>query len=150
MTCQDNEAVLNNALIQMARSFLQYVSESSPWVSMDAASAESQIEVLAARQRQDVGEVVGLLTTRERFIDFGSFPTEYTDLQFLSLQALMGRLKVSQRVICDRLAASAVSLRTAGDGEGADLLTTLESHERDILHALQEIEMELAGSASAV
>jgi hypothetical protein len=150
MTCQDSEILLNNALIQMARSFLQYVSESSPWVSLDSASAESQIEVLAARQRQDVGEIVSLLTAREHFIDFGSFPTEYTDLQFLSLRALMGRLKVSQRLICDRLATSTVSLRTAGDSEGADLLTTLESHERDILRALQEIEQELASSKSAV
>jgi len=150
MTCQENEIVLNNALIQMARSFLQYVSESSPWVSMDSASAEAQIEVLAARQRQDVGEIVSVLSVREHFIDFGSFPTEYTDLQFLSLQALMGRLKASQRLICDGLAASTVSLRTSGDAEGADLLSTLESHERDILRALQEIELELASSKSAV
>ena len=113
MTCQDNEILLNNALIQMARSFLQYVSESSPWVSVDSVSVGAQVEVLAARQRQDVGEIVSLLTAREHFIDFGSFPTEYTDLQFISLKALMGRLKASQSLICDRVKGTAVSLRTA-------------------------------------
>jgi hypothetical protein len=148
MTSQNNEILLNNALIQMARSFLQYVSESSPWVSVDSAAVGAQVEVLAARQRQDVGEIVSLLTAREHFIDFGSFPTEYTDLQFLSLQALMGRLKASQQLICDRLVAATVSLRTAGDTSGAKLLTSLESHERDILRALKEIEQELARSTS--
>lgn len=150
MTCQDNEILLNNILIQMARSFLQYASESSPWVSVDSASVGSEVEVLAARQRQDVGEIVSLLTAREHFIDFGSFPTEYTDLQFLSLQALMGRLKVSQQLICNRMTAGIVSLRAAGDSDGAELLTALESHERDILRALNEIEQELAQSKAVV
>lgn len=150
MTCQDNEILLNNALIQMARSFLQYVSESSPWVSVDSASVGAQVEVLAARQRQDVGEIVSLLTAREHFIDFGSFPTEYTDQQFISLKALMGRLKASQQLICDRLKGAAVSLRTAADTDGTDLLTTVESHERDILRALNEIEQELARTTAVV
>ena len=95
MTCQDNELLLNNVLIQMARSFLQYVAESSPWVSYDTASLESQVLVLAARQRQDVAELATLLTSREHFIDFGSFPTEYTDQQFLSLQSIIGRIEAS-------------------------------------------------------
>lgn len=150
MTCQDNEILLNNSLIQMARSFLQYVSESSPWVSVDSVSVGAQVEVLAARQRQDVGEIVSLLTAREHFIDFGSFPTEYTDLQFLSLQALMGRMKISQQMICDRLTAATVSLRAAGEIDGADLLTTIESHERDILRALNEIELELTRLTAVV
>jgi hypothetical protein len=62
MTCQDNEILLNNTLIQMSCSFLQYVSESWPWVRLEASSIEKQVRVLAARQRQDVGEIVSLLS----------------------------------------------------------------------------------------
>lgn len=150
MTCQDNEAVLNNTLIQMACSFLQYVAESWPWVSTEANSIEPQVQVLAARQRQNVGEIVNLLTAREHFIDFGSFPTEYTDQQFLALQTLIIRLKASQSLICQRIALAVESLKTAGDAEAANLLKTIEAHEQDILKALGEVEQELAPSKKAV
>ena len=149
MTCQDNEILLNNVLIQMACSFLQYVAESWPWVSLDEASVESQVRVLAARQRQDVGALATLLDGREHHIDFGSFPTEYTDQQFLSLHAMIGRLKSSHELVCGRIASALVSLRTAGDSDGSELLGTVESHERDILKALGEIEQELARTSVA-
>ncbi len=150
MTCQDNEILLNGVLIQMARSFLQYVSECSLWVAADAASDEAQVLALAARQRQDVAEIAALLDAREHHIDFGSFPTEYTDQQFLSLQSVMNRLKQSHQLVCHRIAATVVSLRTAGDSEGAEMLTIVESHERDILRALNEIEQTLASHSAAV
>lgn len=143
MTCQDNEILLNNTLIQMSCSFLQYVSESWPWVRLEATSIEEQVRVLAARQRQDVGEIVSLLTAREYHIDFGSFPTEYTDQQFLGLNMLIGRLKHSQKLICDRISAAVISLETAGDSEASDVLRAVGQHEADILKALSEIEQEL-------
>jgi hypothetical protein len=146
MTCQDNEILLNNVLIQMARSFLQYGGECSLWVSLDKSSQEAQVLVLAARQRQDVGEIVQLLTQREHFIDFGSFPTEYTDQQFLSLSAMMPRLLSSQELVCRRAELAAESLRTTGDDEAGSLMTRISSHERDILHGLREISAELSGN----
>ena len=143
MTCQDNEILLNNTLIQMSCSFLQYVSESSPWVRLEATSIEEQVHVLAARQRQDVSDIVNLLSGREYHIDFGSFPTEYTDQQFLGLSVLIGRLKHSQKLICDRISTTVVSLETAGDSEGSELLRVVGQHEADILKALGEIEQDL-------
>jgi hypothetical protein len=149
MTCQDNEILLNGILIQMARSFLQYVSECSLWVAGDDASDEAQIIALAARQRQDVSEIAALLDAREFHIDFGSFPTEYTDQQFLSLCSCMSNLKRSHEMVCNRIASGVVSLRTAGDSEAAELLTTIESHERDILRAMSEIENDLKKHSAA-
>lgn len=143
MTCQDNEILLNNTLIQMSCSFLQYVSESWPWVRLEASAIEEQVRVLAARQRQDVGELVNLLSAREYHIDFGSFPTEYTDQQFLGLSVLIGRLKHSQKLICDRISAAVVSLATAGDSEASEILRSVGHHEAEILKALGEIEQEL-------
>ncbi|HQX49740.1 MAG TPA: hypothetical protein PLY87_02235 [Planctomycetaceae bacterium] len=149
MTSQDNEILLNGVLIQMACSFLQYVSECSPWVAVDSVSDEAQVNVLAARQRQDVAEIAALLDGREHYIDFGSFPTEYTDQQFLSLQSVMGNLKSSHELVCRRIGDAIVSLRAAGDLEGAALLTTVESHERDILRAMNEIQKEMASKSGA-
>ena len=149
MTCQDNEILLNGVLIQMARSSLQYVAECSPWVSVDAASDEAQVIVLAARQRQDVAEIALLLNAREHYIDFGSFPTEYTDQQFLSLVSVMNGLQRSHQLVCSRISNALISLRTAGDAEAADLLTKVESHERDILRAMDEIRKTLAIHSAA-
>jgi hypothetical protein len=143
MTCQDNEILLNNVLIQMSRSFLQYVAESSPWVRAEVSSLDNQIQVLAERQRQSVGRIVELLTAREHFIDFGSFPTEYTDLQFLSLQTLIKGLKAGQQKICRQIGTAVESLRTAGDAEGAEVLAQVHIFEQDTLQALGEISVEL-------
>lgn len=143
MTCQNNEILLNSVLIDLAKSFLQYVAESSPWVRTDASSLQEQVRVLAERQQQDVGEIVALLSDREHPIDFGSYPTEYTDLQFLSLERLISQLKSSQDHICRRLQDSAVSLRTAGDREAADIIDQVQGHESSIATALAEVAAEL-------
>ncbi len=149
MVCQDNEILLNNVLISLSRSFLQYVAESSPWVRLEATSVEHQIQVLASRQRQHVAEIVHVLVNREHPIDFGSFPTEYTDLQFLSLESMLSRMQNSMGLISSGLKSAAVSLQTAGDAEGAELVTSIEIREQDIAKALKEIAAELKTAGTA-
>ena len=95
-----------------------------------------------------MAEIASLLNDRERHIDFGTFPTEYTDQQFLSLKSVIARLKGSHELVCGKIANAVVSLRTAGDEEAADLLATVESHERDILKALGEIESDLMAKST--
>ena len=149
MALQDNEILLNNVLIDMAHSFLQYVAECWPWVRSEGHSVEEQVRVLAARQRQDVSDIVDLLTEREHYIDFGSFPTEYTDLQFLSLLGMMNLLITSQRAVCGRIATAVISLNAAGDSEGADLLKAVEVRQKESVVALEELKQELSRLASA-
>lgn len=150
MSGQDNQTLLNNTLIQMSHSFLQYVAESSPWVRLDAGSIESQIRVLAARQRQDVAEIVSLLLEREHHIDFGTFPTEYTDLQFLSLEAMMGGLIRGQQAICQQIRAAEAAIRSTGDTVAADVLAAVEIHEENLLKALNEIQVQLTAVVGTV
>ena len=99
---QQTDLALNGVLIDMARSFLQYVAESWPWVTSDGQSVENQVLVIAERQRQDVADIAALLNDREHFIDFGTFPTEYTDLQFLALGALFAPIHNSQAIVLAR------------------------------------------------
>ena len=65
---QQSESVLNSVLIDMSRSFLQYIAECWPWVDVveQAQSVERQVMVIAARQRQDVADIASLLTSRSR------------------------------------------------------------------------------------
>lgn len=141
MSGQSNEAILNRVLIQLSRSFLQYVSESSPWVRYDAPGLATEIESLAARQRGDVAQIVDLLNEREYFVDFGTFPTEYTDQQFLGLDVLIGRLGRSQAKISGFIAASLELLRD--DSEASELLNSVLQGEQQIEASLTSVGKEL-------
>jgi hypothetical protein len=143
MTDSQNESVLNGPLIDMARGFLQYVSESWPWVEDTRQAIGHEVEVLAARQRQDVGDIAAELNRREWAIDFGAFPTEYTDLHFISLSAMLKWLLHSQTVICDNLASAETKLRQNGDAAGASLLAAVTVRQQDITKGLQDIQKQL-------
>ncbi|MCA9063190.1 MAG: hypothetical protein KDA96_09025 [Planctomycetaceae bacterium] len=149
MTCQDNNKVLNGVLIEMAHSFLQYVAESSPWVSTKQVGLAERVEGLAAAQRQDVGEIANLLTSREFAVDFGTFPTEYTDLQFLSLSRLIGLICSGQDRICRTIENGVTSLQTAGDIDAAELLDSILAHERELGSAFEELARELTSPVAA-
>jgi hypothetical protein len=145
---QQSESVLNSVLIDMARSFLQYVAEAWPWVSAQDYSVEEQVNTIAARQRQDVADIVSLLTAREHFIDFGSFPTEYTDLQFIALEALFDSLHKSQQTVCDSVASALSELSKGDDEEAVLLLTAIRTRQTEAVAALKEVQELLATSAA--
>ncbi|MEQ9410399.1 MAG: hypothetical protein RIK87_21875 [Fuerstiella sp.] len=145
---QQTESILNSVLIDMARSLLQYVAESWPWVRGDAQSVEEQVLVIAARQRQDVADIAALLTKREHYIDFGSFPTEYTDLQFLALSTLFEWLHNSQATVLASIQTGLQKVRDAGDSEAAELLTAVETRQQEAATALKELEQQLSGSSA--
>ncbi len=146
MTNQPTESSINEALIGLSRSFLQYVAESWPWVDESAGRIEEQVQILAGRQRQDVSELVHLLTDRDWPIDFGTFPTEYTDLHFISLSTLFDWLSNGQRQIADLLAATVQSLRAGSDESAATLLEAIALRQNDVASALKELQQELADS----
>ncbi|MEZ6062221.1 MAG: hypothetical protein R3C19_17920 [Planctomycetaceae bacterium] len=149
MASSHSESILNGVLIQMARGFLQYVAESWPWVDEAHGAVRDEVEVLAARQRQDVSLVANLLLEREWPTDFGSFPTEYTDMHFISLQAMLDGLKHSQGVIQGRLDSAMRTLREAGDTEAIELLNQVAIHEGEIRKALGDVQQQFSAPSAA-
>jgi hypothetical protein len=147
MTNQDNENILNGVVVTMAHSFLQYVSEASLWVRDGDADVEEQVRVLAERQRQNVGDIAALLTSRDFPVDFGTFPTEYTDLQFLSLKKLMDSLTNSQQDVLDCISQALNALTGSGDAEAIELLAAIESHEHGIATAVSELIIQMHTTA---
>lgn len=139
MTGQANEKLLNSVLINLSRSFLQYLSESSPWIRGELAAVGGELETLAAAQRDDVRALAELLDAREIAVDFGSFPTEYTDLQFLALQSLMAGLIHSQEGEMASLAEAQQSLADAGDADAAAVVSAVSSSEERILQSLRDL-----------
>ncbi|MEO2034126.1 MAG: hypothetical protein ABGZ35_18790 [Planctomycetaceae bacterium] len=150
MTNPPTESTINEALIGLARSFLQYVAESWPWVDESDRAIDVQVQELAAHQRQDVRELVQLLIGRDWPIDFGTFPTEYTDLHFISLSTLFDWLQNGQRQIADRLAAAAQALRDASDDQGTTLIEAIAIRQNDIAVSLKELQQELMSAPSEV
>ncbi len=146
MTNLPTESTINGVLIALSRSFLQYVAESRPWVDEVDRGIEEQVQALAARQRQDVGEIVQLLIDRDWPIDFGSFPTEYTDLHFISLSTLFDRLQTGQSRIADRLAAVTQSLCESSDKQATVLMDSIAERHSDVGSSLQQLQQKLAGS----
>lgn len=149
MTNPSTDSRINSVLISLSRSFLQYVSESWMWVDDSAKSIGEQVSVLAARQRQDVADLARLLQDREWSIDFGAYPTEYTDMQFLSLSALFNQLKFAQSMIDDKLSAAVAELRALGDSEAAEWMEVIRLREGDLSDALKEIQRDLEQAVSA-
>ena len=146
---QQTEAVLNRVLIDMGRSFLQYISDAWPWVDPLAQSIQDQVMVISARQRQDVADIASLLTTREWFIDFGTFPTEYTDLQFLALDNIFRMIHQSQTSVCGSVTLGLTEVVAYHDEETAQLLAAVEVRQKEATEALKELHEQLAASASA-
>ena len=148
MTNLPTESTINDVLIALSRSFLQYVAECWPWVDVTDRGIELQVQGLAARQRQDVSELVHLLIRREWAIDFGSFPTEYTDLHFISLGTLLERLQIGQSRIADRLMAATQALCDSSDEEAKSLVEAISGRQKDIGNSIQQLQQELAGSGA--
>jgi len=147
MTDQDNNNLLNNVVISMAHSLLQYIAEAAAWVQISAEGLEEQVRVLAARQRQDVSELADLLIEREYSIDFGTYPTEYTDLQFLSLEKLMSSLRHGQASVVGEISDTLAVLKEVGDSEAVEMLSAIEIREQEIATALQDLSSELQATA---
>ncbi|MAT39593.1 MAG: hypothetical protein CL946_08305 [Ectothiorhodospiraceae bacterium] len=134
-----SQTALNSALIDMSRSFLQYVAEGWPWVDSEHQAVGDQVLALAESQRGDVAAIVELLTEREQFIDFGSFPTEYTDLQFLALDAMFDWLENSQQVVIASTAVAAQAVKSVDDADASELMEVIHSRQKELIEKLKEV-----------
>lgn len=130
-----HDAKLNEILVDLGRSLLQYVSESSPWAA-DAARADS-VQELAALQRSHVARIVELLNERRWPVDSGTYPTEYTDYHFLSLEYFLPRLEVSQAALVAELDEAVHTC--VDDTVAVQLLTEILRGEQQILQSLQAL-----------
>jgi hypothetical protein len=104
--------LVNDLVIQMGRSLLQYVGESWPWTGADESGEKEVIDRLVAEQRRSVGRMVEMLARRGHIIDYGAYPTAYTSLHFVALDYLLDRLYEEQKGIAaetDRLADYALA-----------------------------------------
>ena len=130
---------VNDLLIDMGRSLLQYVGESWPWTGADAAGEKEVIDRLVAEQRQSVGRLAELLSRRGQVVNYGTYPTNYTSLHFVALDYLLDQLLAEQQelvVATDRIADIAFA---QVDPEATELLAEIRDEAARHLRELEQL-----------
>jgi len=123
-----HNAKLNDLVIDLGRSLLQYAAEGSAWTADHMA--EQRLADCAAAQQADVGRLVHFLVDRGWPVDLGTYPTDFTDLQFLSLEFLLPKLRENQRRLVDELDEAVHTC--VDDPEAVALLREIAQSERRI------------------
>lgn len=127
---------LNQVLIDLGRSLLQYVGEAWPWTSPGHDADRAALDQLVARQKEQVARLTDLLLERGWQIDFGQYPVEYTDLHYVALDYLLGQLLVNEEGLVVELEEA---IHTCiDDPEAVQLLEHILAEERETLRRLRE------------
>ena len=137
MSQQHQNARLNDVLIRIHRNLLQYAGECWPWSAVDHAEEQAVIFEMVAEQRDETHDLVWILQQRGWNVEFGTYPTDYTDLHYISLEYLLDRLVAEQKQLIQDVESAIVDC--AEDPRGRTLLETLRPRLRnrlDKLHAL--------------
>jgi hypothetical protein len=124
---------LNDLAVDLGRSLLQYAAETDAWTA-DARAAE-RLKGWAASQQEDVGRLIELLVERGWPVDLGTYPTEFTDLQFLSLTYYLPRLAASQQQLAAELDEAVHTC--VEDPEAVAVLREVADNERRIAAEIQ-------------
>ncbi len=135
MAAITHNAKLNELVVDLGRSLLQYAAEVSPWAKTGALSED--MARLAARQRESVGKLVDLLAARGWFVDFGVYPTDYGDLHFLSWNYFVPKLQQSQDALVAELDEAVHTC--IDDAEAVTLLREIFEEERQVATALNAL-----------
>jgi hypothetical protein len=130
-------AALNQLLIDLGRSLLQYVGECWPWSGTESQDAQRKIEALVEIQKDEVLQLGELLDEADWTIDQGTYPTEYTDLHYVALSYLLDQLVQNQRDIVEE--AQRVLTQCESHAQARRLVSEIHSAQQRILDEIQTL-----------
>lgn len=137
MAAHPYDAALNDLLVTLGRSLLQYVGESWPWTGPGAGDLGAPLVPLVERQKAHVRRLAELLDARRWPVDAGIYPAEYTDLHYLSLDYLLGLLVQSETAVLRQIEETL--RRCEADEEARSLLQDAAADQRDIIERLKQL-----------
>ena len=99
----DNQLVtqLNNLLINIDKSLLQYAGEVSLWTAIDAEEEREVYHSLVARQKSNSGAILEIILNRRWELTQGTYPTAYTDLHFVAFDYLAAEIAKNEQMIVE-------------------------------------------------
>lgn len=135
----ETNSILNDLLVELHRSLVQYAAEAWPWSTSDAQGVRSAVLSVAERQRQDASEVAFLLNERRQYLDFGVYSPSFTSLHYVALEFLFSQLKSSQQDLVQYIKSILPELR--GDAEADQLVRKILQSEQEGLERLNAVEL---------
>lgn len=132
---QQND-LLNQVLIVMGRSLLQYAPQAWPWIGSGSNGKQSAIDGLIADQRNRIQDLAEFLDARRWTIDFGAFP-DFTNLHFLALDFVLPHLAENEQSVVNEIETAVA--RCGNDAAAAALLTGILAGERAVLAKLKDL-----------
>lgn len=135
-TMTSAEPVLNDVLIALHRSLLQYTHEAWPWTTSHSSATRDAIATLAAEQHETVERLTGLLNDRGYPVSFSTYP-DFSRFNYVSIEFLLKQLVKNQEQVVARCEAAAREL--ADEPEDGGLVHTISVAETDRLRRLREL-----------
>mgnify|MGYP001217725697 CR=1 FL=1 len=128
---------LNSVLGALSSSLVQYTGECGPWTPGEDDAELAALDLFRRRQQLQIARLVSLLGDHGATIEMGRFPSEYTDLHFVSLENLYPRMIANQQDIVE-------TIRKAGspchpDEAAASLVKDALAEERRTLTELETL-----------
>ncbi len=130
-------AQVNRLLIDLHRSLLQYVGECWPWTGKHAAGEREIVADLVVRQRRQIQQLSDYLREADWLTDFGSYPTEYTNLHYVALDYLLNQLLESEVALLNQ--TNQVLAQSQSDPELAQLLGRVHAEEQAMVAELRKL-----------
>lgn len=136
---QRAETPLSRMVVQQHRSLLQYADLCWPWVNLQESTERKILKSMAARQREGIRELVQELDRRGCPFDYGQFPADYSDLNFIALDHLWPRIVKAEECLLAEL--HEVRGEVAEDGHAVRVIDQCIKNQREILRQVSEHEV---------
>lgn len=136
MPDQSSNSALNDLLILVYRSLLQYTMECWPWSDVGEAGEQQAIDALADEQKALVEKLAELLDERGVVVDPGTYP-DWSELHYVSLDSLLARLIQDEEAMLAAIERLRPALQI--DAEGTALADEIVAAERRHLSKICEI-----------
>ncbi len=131
---------LNRLLVLMHRSLARYVVDAAPWVPPNmpqASQAQLLLANLVADQKMYAGKLADMVISDGGTLDFGEFPMQFTDINDLSLDFMLGEILNCQRQ--DVAAIEACARDLAADNSAKALADEILGNARGHLQSLKDL-----------
>lgn len=129
--------LLNDLLVSIHRSLLQYAAEAWPWTDAHDAETRNQVLEAARKQQESIRELAVYLDRHGHTIAWGQYPVAFTSLHFVSVEYLADRIIAGQQKIVDK--CRRVADQIAEDQRAARMVESLIQVESARLRSLQAV-----------
>jgi ferritin-like metal-binding protein YciE len=128
---------LNRLYLIENRSLAMYMVDACPWSHAGDEQAAQVISHIVADQKVMAQRLADLIDARDGRVHNGSFPMQFTDLNMVSLEYLVGELARLLRQDIESIRTSVEKL--AGDREAQELAEEILGSEQAHLEALEDL-----------